>query len=66
MVPLYVLLLAVMPLIAMDPGSFVLGKRAETAGEQTDEGAQGPGGEGGEAEASQPVLVFADGERSMG
>jgi two-component system chemotaxis sensor kinase CheA len=48
-----------MPLIAMDEGSFQLGRRTTQAvieGE-TDGSAAGP---------TQPILVFADGERSMG
>jgi two-component system chemotaxis sensor kinase CheA len=46
-----------MPLISMDDGGFQLGRRVDTA--DTDAPASG-------AEATQPVLVFADGDRSMG
>jgi two-component system chemotaxis sensor kinase CheA len=46
-----------MPLIAMDEGGVQLGRRAEAA----DAGAPPDA-----AEPTQPVLVFADGDRSMG
>jgi len=46
-----------MPLISMDEGSFQPGRRAEAEDADASENA---------AEPSQPVLVFADGERSMG
>ena len=47
-----------MPLIAMDEGCFQLGRGAEDSGD---------GEVSGEAvEKTQPVLVFADGDRSMG
>jgi two-component system chemotaxis sensor kinase CheA len=46
-----------MPLIAMDEGSFQLGRHAE---------ATDPDAPASDAEPTQPVLVFADGERSMG
>jgi two-component system chemotaxis sensor kinase CheA len=47
-----------MPLIAMDEGGFELGRGTEEAGETE--------GSGEAVEKTQPVLVFADGERSMG
>jgi two-component system chemotaxis sensor kinase CheA len=46
-----------MPLIAMDAGGFQLGRRPE---------ATDPDAPVNDAEPTQPVLVFADGERSMG
>jgi len=57
-----------MPLIAMDPGGFVLGRRAGDAGGEHVPGGSEDGGmaEAGQTEATQPILVFADGERSMG